>query len=102
MMDIQRRQYTCQIWLLDWVLTSSVSTSQQVVELTDDGHPDKTTHLSNLAVSLVARFEHLSKLTDLEESLFNSQQAIELTYNGHQDMAQHLSNFALGLGAHFE
>ena len=73
-------------------LENAISIQQKVVELTDDGHPDKPGRLSNLGSSQGTCFGHLSELADLENAISNQQKAVELTDDGHPDKPDRLLN----------
>ncbi|KZV76176.1 hypothetical protein PENSPDRAFT_570139 [Peniophora sp. CONT] len=63
----------------------AVSTVEQAVELTPEGHQDRPARLHDLCASLVIRFQCTGKLDDLERAIMLMGQAIELTPEGHPD-----------------
>jgi hypothetical protein len=58
--------------------------------------------LSNLGLSLRARFDCLGELTDIENSISNLKMAVGLTNDGHPARATHLSNLGISQRARFD
>ena len=57
--------------------------------------------MGNLAASLVARFNLLRSLADLDEAITLGRNALELCPEGHSDRAHSLGNLAISLGTRF-
>jgi hypothetical protein len=64
------------------------------VHLTLDAHPDKPSRFSNLGISLLARFDRLGDLDDLNKSILVLKDAIGLTPDGHPSKPSYLNNLA--------
>jgi hypothetical protein len=83
-------------------LEESIKNLKQAVQFTDDGLPEKPTHLYHLGISQRHRFERLGDLADLEASISNLQVAVQLTDNRHPDKAAHLSDLGVSQRTRFE
>ena len=65
---------------------------EQVVNLTPDGHDDKTCYLSDLGKSLSHRFEHSGDLADCDRAILVQEQAVSIAPNGNDDKPEYMSN----------
>ena len=83
-------------------IEKAISSLEDAVRLTPDGHADKPIRLSNLGISLLTRFECLGEIGDIERAISNLQDAVELTPDGHADRPTRLSNLGLSMRARFE
>ena len=50
-------------------IQKSISSLQDAVRLTPDGHPDKPHQLNNLGNSLLTRFQRLGEVEDIENGI---------------------------------
>jgi len=75
---------------------------RQAVRLTPDGHPDKPGRLNNLGISFQSRFERLSDLIDLDQSIMAQQQAVRLTLDGHPHKPRCLNSLGNSFLRRFE
>lgn len=58
---------------LEW----AVSMQREALRLTPDGHPFKAHYMNNLASCLLARFEHLGELSDLDDATLLYEDAVQ-------------------------
>jgi hypothetical protein len=78
-------------------MNKSVSVFEEAVRLTADGHPDKSSRLNNLGISLSRRFERLGDLSDMNKSVSVMEEAVRLTADGHPDKPSRLNNLGNSL-----
>ncbi|KAI0028660.1 CHAT domain-containing protein [Vararia minispora EC-137] len=79
-------------------IEDAVAAQRRAVALAPDVHPNKTTYLSNLGISLQVRFDRLGHIEDLTDALLMKRRAVELASDDHPDKAAWLTN----LGNSFE
>jgi CHAT domain-containing protein len=82
-------------------LEESISNPQKSICLTEDGHPNKSMRLSNLALGYLARFERFNQQSDIEDCISNLQAAVHITDDNHLHKAMYLSNLGTGQLARF-
>ncbi|KAF7358269.1 hypothetical protein MVEN_00876000 [Mycena venus] len=75
---------------------------EDAVQLTPDGHPDKSSRLNNLGNSLAHRFERLGDLSDINKSVLLFEDAVQLTPDGHPAKPSLLNNLGNSLFRRFE
>jgi hypothetical protein len=107
-------------------LGKAISNAEKAVELTDDGHPSKPGHLSNLGASQLSRFQHprssakledvtylvddghpvgfvhIALMSDLKNAISNLKIAVELTDDGQSIKAMCLLNLGISQRTHFD
>jgi hypothetical protein len=65
---------------------------EHAVQLTPDGHPDKSAMLNNLGNSLLHHFKRLGDLGDMKMSVLMKEHAVKLTPDGHPNKPSMLNN----------
>ncbi|KAJ7612640.1 CHAT domain-containing protein [Roridomyces roridus] len=75
---------------------------EDAVHLTREGHPYRASFLKNLGNSLIARFQQLGSLQDLQSSVSAFDNALHITPEGHPDKASTLSNLGSSLIRQFQ
>ncbi|KAF8548819.1 hypothetical protein OG21DRAFT_1422363, partial [Imleria badia] len=83
-------------------LEQAISRFSHAVDLTPDGHPGKSSRLSDLGTSFFTRFERLGELRDLEQAIRRQRDAVDIAPDGHPHKAVHLDNLGISLKARFE
>ncbi|KAI0027696.1 hypothetical protein K488DRAFT_60659, partial [Vararia minispora EC-137] len=83
------------------VLNAAISSLQESVSLTPDGHPDKPSRLNNLGNALQTRFSRLGGLDDLESAIVVKREAVDLTPDSHPDKPACLNNLGNALETRF-
>jgi hypothetical protein len=73
----------------------SIWNHQKAIQFTEDGHPAKSSRLSNLGTSHLGRFERFGELSDLESAMSHFHDAVQLTDKHHPDQANCLSGLGL-------
>ena len=76
--------------------------SQQAVDLTPDGNPDRAALLNNLSIFLSTRYKREGKLEDLTQAIKYSEEAVDLTPDGNPGRAGRLSNLSTYLSTRYE
>jgi hypothetical protein len=76
--------------------------TEDAVQLTPDGHPNKPSRLTNLGNSLWSRFEQLGDLKDINTSVVVKENAVHLIPDGHPDKPCLLNNFGNSLFRRFQ
>ncbi|KAJ7153995.1 CHAT domain-containing protein [Mycena crocata] len=68
---------------------------QLSVNLTPEGHPERTDRLNDFAGAMAYRYRRFGQLNDLEAALPTQQQVLELTPAGHPDKASRLQSLGV-------
>src|SRR5947207_7037150 len=80
----------------------AITMEWQAVELTPEGHPNRSMYLNNLAIALHSRFERMGSMDDLDRAIVTNAQAIEFTVEDHPNRAMYFNNFGIALQSRFE
>ena len=73
-------------------IQASIRSLLHAVQLTNEGHPNKSLYLSNLGISQRSRFECLGEMSDIEDSISSLLRAVQLTDDEHPSKAMYLGN----------
>jgi tetratricopeptide (TPR) repeat protein len=76
-------------------INAVITTQRAAINMTPDGHPEKPGQLTNLAISLLQRFQQLAQTSDLDDASEAMATALNLTPNGHHEMTMRLRQFGL-------
>ena len=82
-------------------LAEAIVLNQEALGLCPQGHPDRSTLLSNLAGRLSSRYKQLGAMEDLEEAIVLDRESLCLHPQGHPDWLQSLENLAHDLWSRF-
>jgi tetratricopeptide (TPR) repeat protein len=74
---------------------------QRILTYTPSDHPDRSRRLSNLGVTLQARFEHTGAEEDLDAAITYLSEAVQATPSGHPRRAMYLSDLGIALRIRF-
>ncbi|KAF9231837.1 hypothetical protein BU15DRAFT_81927 [Melanogaster broomeanus] len=83
-------------------LDEAIEHHRSAVQLMPEGHPERSSSLSNLATSLRTRFEQRGDGKDLDEAIEHHQSVLQLTHEGHPHHCSSLNNLANALCTRFE
>ena len=83
-------------------LERSISVTEDAVQFTPEGHPDRLVRLNNLGDSLSSRYERFGDVVDLERSISLTEDAVQFTPDGHPNKPLRLNNLALSLLDRFQ
>jgi tetratricopeptide (TPR) repeat protein len=83
-------------------LERAITTREQAIGLTPDGHPDLPTIMNNLGTALHSRYELTGSMEDLERAIVAKEQAVESTPESHPDHAAWLNNLGIALQSRSE
>jgi tetratricopeptide (TPR) repeat protein len=83
-------------------IEKAISSHKDTVQLTPDGHTDKSSRLNNLGTSLLTCFERLGEMGDIEKAISSHKDAVQLTPDGHADKPSRLNNLRNSLLTRFE
>ncbi len=83
-------------------LESAIEHSQEAVDLTPTGNPDRAGYLNNLSVRLSTRYKREGRLEDLAQAIKHSQEVVDLTPTGNPNRASYLNNLSLRLSTRYE
>jgi tetratricopeptide (TPR) repeat protein len=78
-------------------IEKAISSLEDAVQFTPDGHADKPARLNNLGNSLLTRFERLGEMEDIEKAISSHENAMQLTPDGHADKPCLLNNLGNSL-----
>ena len=83
-------------------LEISIHSRRLAIEMTEEGGPENTEAIANLALSLDAQFKHVGELESLEEAITLWHFAVALTPDDSPDKLERLGHLATSLKLRFE
>ncbi|KAH8810260.1 CHAT domain-containing protein [Flagelloscypha sp. PMI_526] len=83
-------------------IDKAIELDRKAVDLTPDGHPDKSKYFHNLGSSHQMRFERLGKIVDIIKAIESQWQAVDLTPVGHPNRPMYLNTLGSSHQIRFE